>query len=165
MVKTLSFQRGFSLIELMVTITILAILVTAGSAFTAQWSKQAELDKAVMSFQSAIDLAKSTAIRNEFATNTSLPASQICFDSSTAELTVRKASTSGSASCTSAIIFSSFLKNSIDIKRASDTASFQCFALNNYGQIISHETAEYSCKTDLNITIHNGTLNENLTFN
>lgn len=163
MVKLKSFQTGLSLIELMITITLLSILVVAGTAFTSLWSKQAELDKAVMSFQSAIDLAKSTAIRNEFATSSELPASQLCFDLLTNELTVRKASLSSSASCTSTVIFSAFLKDSVEIKRTLDTVTFKCFALNSYGQIITEITG--SCKTDLSVTIHNGTLNENLVFN
>ena len=37
-------ERGLSLIELMVTITILAILVVTGTSLTALWSKQAEVD-------------------------------------------------------------------------------------------------------------------------
>ncbi len=161
MVKFKVFQSGFSLMELMITISLLAILVVTGTAFTTLWSKQVELDKAIMSFQSAISLAKSTALRNEFATNSELPSSLLCFDLSTSELTVRKASSNSSASCKSTIVFSAFLKNSIVIKRNSDTALFECFAVNSYGQVIT----EGSCKTDLSITIHNGILNDNLFFN
>ena len=163
MVKTLSFQRGFSLIELMVTITILAILVTAGSAFTAQWSKQAELDKAVMSFKSAIDIAKSTALRNEYATAQTLPATQLCLDANTHELTVRKATASASASCSTPIVFSAALSPSIEIEHTVTESNFNCFALNSSAQVISEVTG--NCKTHLNISIHNGGLNENLTFN
>lgn len=163
MVKTLSFQRGFSLIELMVTITILAILVTAGSAFTAQWSKQAELDKAVMSFKSAIDIAKSTALRNEYATAQTLPATQLCLDANTHELTVRKATSTASASCSTPIIFSAALSPSIEISHTVTTSDFNCFALNSSAQVISEVTG--NCKTHLNISIRNGSLNENLIFN
>lgn len=157
-------QVGISLIELMITITLLAILVVTGTAFTAQWAKQAELDKAVMSLRSAMSLAKSIALRNEFATTVSLPASQLCFDSLTKELTVRKAaSLDTSASCTSSIVSSVFLSNSIEINQSSDNTLFKCFALNNYGQIITEITG--NCKANLNITVHNGVLNENLVFN
>lgn len=147
----------------MITITLLAILVLAGTTFTSLWSRQAELDKAVMAFQSAVDLAKSIALRNEFATNSILPSSQLCFDSSSTELTVRKASSNGAASCTSTIVFSVFLKDSIEIKYGSDTTLFKCFALNSYGQVITEITG--NCKTDLSVTIHNGGLNDELTFN
>ncbi|WP_151981876.1 pilus assembly FimT family protein [Acinetobacter guerrae] len=163
MVNLKTPQVGISLIELMITITLLAILVVTGTAFTAQWAKQAELDKAVMSLRSAMSLAKSIALRNEFATTVSLPASQLCFDSLTKELTVRKASLDTSASCTSSIVSSVFLSNSIEINQSSDNTSFKCFALNNYGQIITEITG--NCKANLNITVHNGVLNENLVFN
>lgn len=163
MVKVQQFQTGISLIELMITIALLAILATTGSAFTVQWAKQAELDKATMSFKSAIALAKSTALRNEYATQHDLPISQLCFDANTSELTVRKASSTGSASCNSPVIFSAFLKSSIEIQHSLTSSPFKCFALNNYGQVISEITS--NCKTHVAVTISNGTLNENLSFN
>lgn len=64
MVIPFTKQKGVSLIELMVTITILGILVMLGTSLTSLWSKQAELDKASMSLKSAMGLAKATAIRN-----------------------------------------------------------------------------------------------------
>jgi prepilin-type N-terminal cleavage/methylation domain-containing protein len=77
MVIPFTKQKGVSLIELMVTITILGILVMLGTSLTSLWSKQAELDKASMSLKSAMGLAKATAIRNEYAVGSTLVASQI----------------------------------------------------------------------------------------
>jgi prepilin-type N-terminal cleavage/methylation domain-containing protein len=162
MVSEKSKQYGISLIELMITIAILAILVTIGTSFTELWAKQAELDKASMSLKSAMGLAKATAIRNEFALNASQPTSQICLDEVTKHLTVHKASSTGSASCSSPIVLDFPLNSTLSIKNL-DTTLFKCFAFNNFGQIVTEITT--NCKTNLSLTISNGGLNETHTFN
>ena len=154
-------QKGISLIELMVTIAILAILVITGTSLTGLWSKQAELDKATMSLKSAMGIAKATAIRNEFALNTNQPSSQICFDEITKQLTIHKASSTGSASCSSPIVFNYPLHSDTVIKN-SDTSLFKCYAFNNFGQVTTEITT--NCKTNLSLTISNGSLNETYTL-
>ena len=146
----------------MVTITILGILVMLGTSLTSLWSKQAELDKASMSLKSAMGLAKATAIRNEYAVGSTLVASQICFDKDSKHLSVHKASASGSASCSSPIVFDYPLNSAIDINNA-DTTSFKCFAFNSFGQVITEITN--NCKTNLSLTVSNGSLNETYTLN
>lgn len=155
-------ERGVSLIELMVTITILSILVLAGTSLTSLWSKQVELDKATMSLKSAMSLSKSTGMRNQFAKNMNDTASQICFDDTNKEITVHKATAMGSASCSSPIVFSYPLSQTIDIKNVNAT-KFKCFAFNNFGQIINVNAG--NCKDNLSLTISNGSLNETFTLN
>lgn len=162
MVIEKSKQKGISLIELMITIAILAILVTIGTSFTGLWTKQAELDKATMSLISAMSLAKATAIRNEFALNTSQPSSQLCLDEVTKHLTVHKASSTGSASCSSPVVFDYTLNSAVSVKNP-DTTLFRCYAFNNFGQVTTEITT--NCKTNLSLTISNGTLNETYTLN
>ena len=156
MVIPFTKQKGVSLIELMVTITILGILVMLGTPLTSLWSKQAELDKASMSLKSAMGLAKATAI------SSTLVASQICFDKDSKHLSVHKASASGSASCSSPIVFDYPLNSAIDINNA-NTTSFKCFAFNSFGQVITEITN--NCKTNLSLTVSNGSLNETYTLN
>ena len=155
-------ERGLSLIELMVTITILAILVVTGTSLTGLWSKQAELDKATMSLKSAMDLAKSTAIRNEFAKSMDYAASQICFDQNERKLSVHKATVMESASCTTTIVFSYPLSQTIEIKDA-NSSNFKCFSFNHFGQVSTEITG--NCKMNLSLTISNGSLNETNNLN
>ncbi|GAA4999737.1 hypothetical protein GCM10023206_00890 [Acinetobacter puyangensis] len=57
-------QAAFTLIEMMVVIAIIAILAVMGASLGSGWIYQAELNKANASLQSAINLARATAIRN-----------------------------------------------------------------------------------------------------
>ena len=150
-------EDGVSLIELMVTITILSILVLAGTSLTGLWSKQAELDKATMSLKSAMSLSISTAIRNQLAKNMNDTASQMCFDATNKEITVHKATATGSASCGSPIVFSYPLSPTIDIKNTNNT-NFNSFAFNNFGRIMSDNAG--NCINNVALTISNGSLNE-----
>ncbi len=145
----------------MITITILAVLVVSGTTLTALWSKQAELDKATMSLKSAMSLAKSTAIRNEFAKNINYAASQICFNESKREFSVHKATATESASCSTPVVFNYPLNQSIEIKDT-DSNNFICFSFNSLGQISTEITG--NCKTNLSLTISNGSLNETINF-
>lgn len=163
-------QKGISLIELMITIAILAILVVMGTALTTQWSKQAELDKAVWSLQSAIDRARAEALRNEFAIDQwqGTVTSQLCWDSTTQQLTIHQATSSGAASCLTPIVFSYQLANTVTIKQLDDSA-FTCLAFDDRAQPIDGAAQNISgstnCSTSLGLKMSNGGLNETPTFN
>lgn len=162
MVSFGSKEQGVSLTELMVTITILSILVMAGTSLTGLWSKQAELDKATMSLKSSVSLARSIAIRNEFPHQTAYIASQICFNEVDKELSVHKATATDSASCSTPVVFKYPLSSTIEIKDTNGT-EFKCFAFNNFGQVMNVATA--NCKSNLTLIISNGSLNGILTLN
>lgn len=167
MVSFGSKEQGVSLIELMVTITILSILVLAGTSLTGLWSKQAELDKATMSLKSAMSLGRSTAIRNQSGQKMDDIVSQICFGNN--KLSVHKApkptepaTATATASCSSPIVFSYPLSSTIEIKDTNGT-KFKCFAFNNFGQVMNENTG--NCSNNLSLIIGNGSLNEKLTLN
>lgn len=162
MVSIKSTEAGVSLIELMITVTILAILAVAGISLTGLWSKQAELDKATMSLRSGMSLARSTAIRNQFPQDTDYVASQVCFDPDTGVLSVHEATATDSASCATPIVFKYQLNQTIEIKD-SGSVDFTCFPFNHFGQVSSASGG--SCQTNLLLTISNGSLNETINLN
>lgn len=156
------FQKGISLIELMITITILAILVIMGTSLTTQWAKQAELDKAIWSLQSAIDQARTEALRNKFAIDqwNGTVSSQLCLDTTTQNITVHSATSISAASCSTPVIISYPLASSISIKKSNNN-TFVCLAFNNRAQLATTT----DCSNDLSLQISNGGLNETTTFN
>lgn len=151
-----SQESGFSLIELMVTITILGILAITGISLTGKWSQQVELDKAIMSLNSGFSLAKSTAMRNGAARTTTEASSVVCFNNNTKVLTVHEATPAIAASCSTPTVFQYQLGSAITIKDA-NAANFLCFAFDHFGQIMGANTL---CIDTLSLTVTNGSLNE-----
>lgn len=161
MVTSSPAESGFSLIELMITVALIAILALIGTSLTGLWSKQAELDKATMSLQSAISLARSTALRNEYPLDTGYMTSQLCFNKLQPELSVHKATETDSASCLTPVVFTYKLSETIKIKSDSDSSDFLCIPFDNFGQISKNSGV---CQTKLSLTISNGVLDETITF-
>lgn len=155
-------EYGVTLIEVMITVAILAILVLTGTSLTGLWSKQVELDKATISLKSAMSLSRSTAIRNQFAKNIGDTVSQICLDNNNKKIVVHKATATGAASCSSPIVFSYPLSSTIEIKNVNAT-NFKCFAFNSFGQVMNINAG--NCKNNLSLTVSNGSLNETFTLN
>lgn len=71
-------QNGFTLIELMITITILTILLFVGSSLTRSWIDQSQVNNAISSVQNAIFQAKTKAIRNKNNTTFNEAAASVC---------------------------------------------------------------------------------------
>ncbi|MEN6671224.1 prepilin-type N-terminal cleavage/methylation domain-containing protein [Psychrobacter sp. B38] len=151
-------EAGVSLIELMITIAILGILATVGISLTSVWSKQMELDKAAMSIKSAMSLARSTAMRNEFPKQTADIASKICFDKANHVLSVHKTTAADSASCLTPIVFKYVFSSTIEIKNT-DATDFACFSFNHFGQITNDSG---SCGLNLSLRLINGSIDETL---
>lgn len=71
-------QTGFTLIELMITITVLTILLFIGSSLTRAWIDQSQVNNAISSIQNAISQAKAKAIRNKNNTSFNEAAASVC---------------------------------------------------------------------------------------
>ncbi|MHA3061755.1 pilus assembly FimT family protein [Acinetobacter sp. ANC 4636] len=149
---------GFSLIEIMVTLAILTILAVAGTAFTRDWVRQAEITKTVSSLANAVNLAKSISIKNERGFTDNSATAQICLNNNT--LSVYKPTSTTVASCNSTSIYTFELPSDIQVKDTSNTA-LTCIAFGHLGNQIPVST----CTNDKLITITNGNLNETYTFN
>ena len=157
MVGVDSKESGVSLIELMVTLSILAILAITGISLTSKWSQQMALDKAIMSLNSGFSSAKSIAMRNGAARATTEASSQICFDNSSKVLSVHEATLAAVASCNTPTVFQYPLGGEITIKQG--TTGFSCFAFDHFGRIMDDDA---TCVSNLSLTVANGSLNESI---
>lgn len=76
-------SQGFTLIELMITVALLAILLMMVSSLTGAWSDRNHVQSAKSSLQTAIKQARISAIRNAQNKKANVAATSVCIDSST----------------------------------------------------------------------------------
>lgn len=158
-------NHGFTLIEMMVTIAIIAILAVMGASFTANWVRQAEINKTTASLRSAINTARSTALRNQFLRDSDA-AARICVDVATANqhrITIREATSTGAASCSSTTTYSFTLPDSATI--AQSGTAINCIAFDRFGAVIASGSGSTACTTSTSLTITSGGLSETFTYN
>ena len=60
-----TYQKGFTLIELMVTLVVLAVLLSIGVPSYVEWIRDSRLDTATRSLASALKLARSEAVSQQ----------------------------------------------------------------------------------------------------
>ena len=136
-IKPMSKQLGFTLIETMIIVTIVGILAGLGSAFTVNWVRQAELNTATASLESAINLARSAAIRNETGVVKDKTAGHLCFSNHTLTVHIGGDTFGAESTCSTTSSYNFKISSNITIKAASETDNFNCIAFNNSGQVVN----------------------------
>ncbi|WP_436913946.1 pilus assembly FimT family protein [Acinetobacter schindleri] len=81
-----SKHTGFTLIELMITITVLAIILMIGSSLTRSWIDQSQVNNAVSALQEAVTQTKAIAIRNTHNTTLQEASASLCIYGSTIQI-------------------------------------------------------------------------------
>lgn len=74
------FQAGFTLVELMIVVGLLALLMMVGSSLTSSWVAGAQVNSAASSLKSAVYQARIAALRNTGNKNIDQPAASVCID-------------------------------------------------------------------------------------
>lgn len=152
-------QQGFTLIETMIIVAIIGILAVMGSAFTVNWVRQAELNKATASLESAVNLARSTAIRNATGLTGNQTTGHICFSNNI--LSVHGGDTAGTESaCDTTTLYNFQIADNISIKAHGETNNFACITFNSRGQVVTAT----SCTTNSPLTIANAGGSESYVF-
>lgn len=67
-------ERGFTLIEAMIVVTLIGMLAVVGVPYTASWFHEADVQKTANVLQSAYGRAKSVALRNPHSVTGDTPA-------------------------------------------------------------------------------------------
>jgi len=153
-------QLGFTLIETMIIVTIIGILAVLGSGFTVNWVRQAELNTATASLESAINLARSAAIRNATGVVGDQTSGHLCFSNHTLIVRIGVDTTGAESTCSTTSLYHFKISSNIIIKAASETDNFKCIAFNNSGQVV--EAA--GCTVNSPLTLVNAGGNESYAF-
>ncbi|KAF1066899.1 MAG: hypothetical protein GAK45_01803 [Pseudomonas citronellolis] len=148
---------GFTLIELMVTVSLLGMLIMLATPFTTAWTSNARLNVAEGTWREAYGRAKAAALRNRYGQRGEQAPSFLCLNGTT--LSVRVAASADSpASCSSTTLWSTTLPSALSSQH--DDAVVSCFAFDNRGSLLSGSTC--ASTSDLRLQYGNSSLSLSL---
>ncbi|WP_437882452.1 prepilin-type N-terminal cleavage/methylation domain-containing protein [Pseudomonas sp. LRF_L74] len=145
--------HGFSLIELLVTLALLAFLLMLAVPFTSAWSSSAKLRDTENLLLQGAGRAKALAQRNHYGMTGNQVAARLCFDSQELKLQLYQASSSDEASCSGTPIWSAAVPQGATIKDGS--TDFACLAMDSRGLLLAKD----SCSTTTSYTLEVGSEN------
>lgn len=148
-------QHGFTLIEMMISITILAILLVMGSSLTQTWLDRSQVNSAITVLKNSMAQAKAAALRNPNNALLNTPSVSVCLDSSNT-LHIIRANIASTAPCSptsanNSLLQSTPLANGISIKHG--TALFACLSFNSRGMITANTDPNCSNLTHLDFEV------------
>jgi prepilin-type N-terminal cleavage/methylation domain-containing protein len=137
-------QRGMSLIELMVTITLMLIICLAGLPLTKAWVDSAHQREAAGMLAEGLGRAKALAMRNPGGiADPTQPAAFVCLSGST----VAVARPDQSSACgKGTLAWSTSLPGGSSIVQSDNTA-FHCVAYSARGAALAVDVASTTCTT------------------
>lgn len=143
-------HKGFTLIEILVTLAILVLLLLLVDPFTISWSHEASVLEAKSKISQTFLMAKSYSLRNPQAVTQGNVAASIVRNND-----IIFVCTGAIALCNdSSALYKAILPNSIIIKNGNNT--FVSTTFNNRGIVIDQDNAIY--------TISKGEVNETFTL-
>lgn len=129
--------QGFTLIELMITITVLSILLMVGANLSRAWIDRSQVNNAIPTLKNAVFQAQSTALRNTHNLAPDQASVSVCWNATTHTLNVIRLKTASSDVCqesaNSSVIQSFTLAKDLYIKQG--TQPFQCLSFTSAGVI------------------------------
>ncbi len=146
-------SRGFSLIELLIVLTVSAILLGSTIPLGSHWIKSASLSSTDGEMSHGIGIAIATALRNEQALDSTEPAAALCL-SDTHKLSVLEATASELPNCTAGTgtsVWSSSLPGRATVTSNGDAINCLCF--NPYGLLTTNSCSSCTTETALDIDI------------
>ncbi|MGA7439942.1 MAG: prepilin-type N-terminal cleavage/methylation domain-containing protein [Luteibacter sp.] len=134
---------GFSLIELMVTLTVLAFLILLSAPLTRAWVQSAHQRSAYGMLLEALGRAKALSLRNAAAqTDQTLPVAAACLIGSDARVVVPVGT---SLSCAAGIVWSSTLPEDAEVTLATGGGALSCVAYNERGLALDATVGGLHC--------------------
>lgn len=155
-------QLGFTLIELMITIVVLAILLFVGTSLTRAWVDQSHVDGALAAIKNATYQARSAAIRNTNNQESSLATASVCIDKTHQEIRVIRVAKDNTDACSTSdsntpdqnyILQKIPYASNVIFKVKGNDAEFFCLSFNSNGMLVAASSPSATCNSNLNLTI------------
>lgn len=151
-------QLGFTLVELMIVIAVLAFLILATVPLTGAWVQSADVTEVHGDFTEAVGRAKAAAMRNSPAITGNNPVTAICI-SNTKVLSVLENNGANTPNCTANTgkkLWSTQLDTDVNFTSAGAAVSCMCF--DNKGLLTTQACA--GCLSVTNFTVASGSEND-----
>lgn len=148
--RTKHNQQGLTLIELMITVTILSILVFIGSSITNSWVDRSHVNNASQQLKNAVTQAKAAALRNPNNIALQDTAVSLCLNQTQHRIDVIRLNTATASVCDTTapntLLQSFSLSKGINIKQ--NNSNFVCLRFTAAGML--NTTTGSSCSVDTN---------------
>lgn len=151
----MKLSGGYTLIEVLIVIAILASLVLVAAPLTGSWLNASHLQESGGQLKEAVSRAKSIALRNAIAATGDTPVSAVCLNA-TRELSVRQSTIATPLNCPTAVGEKSWqakVSEKIGIKQNSTV--FICVCFDNKALVTTAGTC-LACSGDTEFEISAG---------
>ena len=136
--------KGFTLIEMMITIGLVAFLLTLGVPLAREWVQSAHQRDAAGILNEALWRAKALALRNPQAlTDQTLPAAAVCLIGT--KVSVVAADTTQKTTCNGNVEWARPLPSETSVVLTKTNIPFQCLAYNERGVALVMSVDKLSC--------------------
>lgn len=145
-------QRGFTLVEVLIVIAIIAVIIFIAAPLSGGWLRDANLLTAEAQLTEAIGRAKAASLRNSSAATGDNPVTAVCRSNGNL-LTVREGTAAAAPSCSTPAgtqVWQAQIDTKVTVQVSGSTLSCLCFA--NKGQTTTSGTCS-SCAASTSFTL------------
>lgn len=150
-IKSLHQHQGFTLVELMITITVLSLILFMGVSITRSWIDRSQVNNSINIIRNSLTQAKTAAIRNTDNQAMTQPAVSVCVQND--QLLIIRNKNNDAANCSLTNSNNTLLKKSDlakDIRIKQGNSSFSCIAFNSVGMVT--QVTGTTCSTNSNLS-------------
>jgi type IV pilus assembly protein PilA len=153
-------HKGLTLIELMITLTILTILLLIGSSLSRDWIDRSQVDGVAVSLNTIVSQTKSAALRNTNNQPSEYAAASICYNKNNHTLNVVRTAAYTTNVCLvqeSNSPEQNYILKTIqlpsELMLTVDQQDFECVAFNALGIVVPATGLSGSCLNQKNVEV------------